>query len=530
MLTPANDNPLRLSTLHGLALAIGATGGWWRNFAAMLFGVCLTLALPPLYLLPALPVGFCGLFWLLAATPDPRRAALDGWWFGMGHFVCGLYWISNSLMVEPERFGWIVPFAMLGIPAVYALFPALAALAYFPLRRKGGVRGAWMFALIWLSAEWLRGHILWGFPWNLTGYAWSFSEITLQFYALVGVYFTGFFTVLIALIPAALASGASASTRRACALLVLVFLAALGYGYDRVAHAPRREVEGVRLRLVQPAIAQKMKWDPQYQMEGLQKLATLTLSPAKKKVTHVIWPESAMPYPFVSGDTWAMRLAELVPPGGMLLTGTTRIAGSVETDNLAVFNSIQGVDGEGRVDFVYDKSKLVPFGEFVPLRSILPLEKITHGTMDFTPGKSGRNHTLTGLPPLRPLVCYESIFPTLSDGAWPGWLLNVTNDAWFGDTSGPRQHLEMARARAVEQGVPLVRAANTGISAVVDAYGRIVKSLPLGVAGTIDAPLPAAATERTPFSLYERYIVFLVALISAGMGCFQRKPPPFARS
>lgn len=523
MRIPANDNPARLPALSTLALAVGATQGRWRVLAAVLFGVSLTLAMPPLFLMPFLPVAFCGLFWLLASAQNVRRAALDGWWFGMGYFVPGLYWISNSLMVEPEKFGWIVPFALLGIPAVYALFSAFAMSGFFYFRRLGGMRGIWMFALLWLAAEWLRGHILWGFPWNLTGYSWSFSETTVQFYAFFGVYFTGFLTVLLALLPAALTGGGKA-TRRLCLLSVALFCAALGAGYARVENAPRESVPGVVLRIVQPAIAQRLKWDAGYQMEGLQKLATLTLSAEREKVTHVIWPESAMPYPFLSGDSWAMRLAELAPPEGLLMTGVMRMTGSPEDKNLKIYNSVQAVDARGEVVMAYDKAKLVPFGEFVPLRSVLPIDKITHGTLDFSRGEAGKNFSLPGLPPVRPLICYESIFPALAEDAWPAWLLNVTNDAWFGDTSGPRQHLEMARARAVEQGVPLVRAANTGISAVVDAYGRVLKHLPLGTTGVIDAPLPKPAQGPTVFSLAGNYLTIGIGLITLGIICFQRKP------
>lgn len=524
MVIPANDNPARLATLRSLALFVGATSGHWRNVLALFFGVCATLTLPPFFLLPFLPVAFCGLYWLVIAAPNARRAAYDGWWFGFGMFAVGLYWIANALLVDADQFGWLVPFAALGIPAVLGLLTALTMMCFYRMRgTAGGFRSLWMFALFWLGGEWVRGHVLTGFPWNLSGYAWSFSETTLQLYSFFGVYITGFFTVLLALVPALLASQARHSRKMACAMSAL-FLAVLGAGYMRVAHAPRENVPGVMLRIVQPSIAQKLKWDPEYLMEGLQKTAKLSLSAGKEQVTHMIWPESAMPFPFVSGDIWAHRLAEMTPPGGALLTGVTRMRGSPEAHNLRIFNSLQAVDSRGEVVMTYDKVKLVPFGEFVPFRSFLPIEKITHGTMDFSPGKPGKNYKVLGLPPLRPLICYESIFPALSDGAYPAWLLNVTNDAWFGDSSGPRQHLEMARARAVEQGVPLVRAANTGISAVVDAYGRILKQLPLNVTGVIDSPLPQPAIQPTIFTLYGKYLTILLGLFSAILFYIEGKP------
>ncbi len=519
---PANDNPARLSTLTSLALTIGAMRGWWRNLAALLFGVCVTLALPPYHLLPVLVVGLCGLYWLVVAAPRPRRIALDGWWFGYGMFASGLYWITNALFVDADQFGWLAPFALIGIPGGLALYISLACLMFYRFRRVGGFAGVWFFAFFWLCAEGLRGHMLTGFPWGLIGYAWSFSETTLQFYSFFGIYITGFLTVLLALLPGMLTGSSRPAARYASLGLLTGAVALLFLGYARISDAPHTEVEGIRLRLVQPAIEQTLKWDPEYLAEGLQKLATLSLSAGHEKITHIIWPESAMPFPFQSGDLWATRLAELVPPGGALITGVTRTEGSVEAGNMKIFNSIQAVDAQAQVIMAYDKVKLVPFGEFVPLRTLLPIEKITHGTLDFSPGKPGLNYSVQTLPPLRPLICYESIFPKMTGGERPEWLLNVTNDAWFGDSSGPYQHLEMARARAVEQGVPLIRVANTGISAAVDAYGRMLQQLPLGVAGVLDVALP----QRLPatfYALYADYLLLLLAAISLLLLCLLKK-------
>jgi apolipoprotein N-acyltransferase len=223
------------------------------------------------------------------------------------------------------------------------------------------------------------------------------------------------------------------------------------------------------------------------------KYAKLTRSEGYEKITHIIWPETAMTYAFASGDYWAKELASLVPENGLLFTGVVRAEGGVASkDALRIYNSVQAVDHEAVVRFVYDKNKLVPFGEFVPFRGILPVEKITHGQLDFTPGPGAIawSDMPERLPEVAPLICYEAIFPGYSDHTKPDWLLNITNDAWFGISTGPYQHLQMSRARAVEQGVPLLRAANTGISAYVDAYGRVLKMLPLGVTGVLDNKLP----------------------------------------
>ncbi len=516
MLTPANDNPPHPSPVRSVALVIGTLTGWRRRLASLLLGAMATLALPPFYLLPLLPLSLCGLYWLVMASHRLRQSVADGWWFGAGYFAAGLYWIGNALLVDAERFGWLIPFAAIGLSGGLGLFMALMTMLFHRFRRLGGFLGIWLFALCWLALELLRGVIFTGFPWNLMGYVWSFSTLTVQLYAFLGVYVTGFFTVLLALLPAALiaANERPLATRIACLLAAGFALALLFAGHGRLEHAHDDHVEGVKLRLVQPAIPQTLKWDPEYQMEGLQKLASLSVSTGKEEITHIIWPESAMPFPFRSGDIWAERLAELVPPNGALLTGVTRISGSNEDATLEIFNSIQAVTAQGKVVMAYDKAKLVPFGEFVPLRDVLPIEKITPGTMDFSRGKQGQSFAPAGLPAFRPLVCYESIFPELSARAYPSWLLNVTNDAWFGDSTGPRQHAEMARARAVEQGVPLVRVANTGISMVVDGYGRVRQELDLGLTGVIDAPLPKPATYPTYYALWGTYYYGILALLT----------------
>ncbi len=523
MLSPANDNPARLPTLTSLALKVGGLQGWHRNLAAALFGASLTLSLPPYFLLPFLPVALCGLYWMVLAAQSRKRAFFDGWWFGYGMFAFGLYWIVYALLVDAKQFGWLVPFAAIGVPGGLALVIAALCAAFYSLRHTGGLLGIWLFASFWWLAELFRGHAFTGFPWNLMGYAWSFSETTLQFVSFFGVYNVGLFTVFLALLPVTL-SGAARITRMGALGALALFGCVLMAGYMRVSSAPRDVVDGVTLRLVQPAIEQKLKWDPRYTVEGVQKLATLSLSAGKDDITHIIWPEAAMPFPFASHDTWAQRLAELVPPGGVLMAGVTRVEGRKETQDVRIYNSMQAVNGNAEVVMAYDKVKLVPFGEFVPLREILPIEKITHGTLDFTAGTPGRNFSVRGLPDFRPLICYESIFPALAAGERPGWLLNITNDAWFGDSSGPRQHLEMARARAVEQGVPLIRVANTGISAVVDAYGRIIKLLPLGITGVIDSPLPRAALAPPLFARFGKYIsAFPFYFTLAIVYCYRRR-------
>jgi len=268
---------------------------------------------------------------------------------------------------------------------------------------------------------------------------------------------------------------------------------------------------------VQANIDQRLKWEESERVNTLKKYLALSTQAGAAPVTHVVWPETALPY-FLSTEPELLRiLAQVVPPGGMLLTGAVRVDPPTVRPQ-QVWNSVHAIDEQGRVVATYDKFHLVPFGEYVPLRNILPLDKITPGTSDFAAGPGPMTLIVPGLPPVSPLVCYEAIFPgavTPSSGPRPAWLLNVTNDAWFGDSAGPRQHFASARLRAIEEGLPLVRAANTGISAVVDPYGRVRAQLDLGRQGVIDSPLP----EALPATLYARWgnaVLLLLLLIGGG--------------
>jgi apolipoprotein N-acyltransferase len=339
----------------------------------------------------------------------------------------------------------------------------------------------------------VRGNLFTGFPWNLTGTAWTDLETMMQPAALIGLYGLSMLTVLVAAIPASLAGTAHGPRRWAPAALAAVLLAVWwAAGMMRLLGAAADTVPEVRLRLVQPDIPQSLKWDPALRERHVIHTMQLTRQPGHERVTHIVWPEAAVPFPLSTDATLRQAIATVVPPGGLLLTGAPRIAG--EGRSFQVWNSLYAIDGSGAMAGVFDKFHLVPLGEYVPLRGIIPLEKITHGMGDFTAGPGPRTLPLPGLPPVSPLICYEVIFPgeVVESGRRPGWLLNVTNDAWFGISSGPYQHLATARVRAVEEGLPLVRAANNGISAVVDPYGRVTARLGLGAMGVVDASLPRA--------------------------------------
>lgn len=502
-------------SIAAVAERIGAVQGWRRHALAASLGTVATLALPPVYAMPALYVAFTGLVWQLPAGLRPRTAFFTGWWFGMGYFVAGLYWIGFAPVTFSASLLWVVPFATVGLPILLSVFHGAATLA--ASRTGGGPwRTALALALTWGVTEWLRGHVLTGFPWNLAGYSWTGSAALSQSAALFGMYGVTLIAVLAAAAPAALAE--RSQLRRAIGLAVAVGLPLAVWcgGAVRLAGVPAAgtdSVPGVGLRLVQPNIPQREKWVRTLQRRNFDMFRTLSIANRPAWVTDVIWPETAATFDLTAVPAARLSAASVVPPGGLLLTGSPRRG----SDPPRIWNSLVVLDGSGTVTGVFDKFHLVPFGEYMPFRSILPFDKITPGTLDFSAGPGPRTLHLNGLPPVSPLICYEVIFPgeTTDPGDRPAWLLNLTNDAWYGMTAGPHQHLAIASIRAIEEGMPLVRSANTGISAVFDAYGRETARLGLGVQGVLDVKLPPAIS-RTPYSRLGDF-VFLALTLSVAL-------------
>ena len=485
----------RVSGLVRLAGVLGALSGWRRHALAMLLGAGATGAFAPLYLFPLLLPAFTGLVWLLEGARRPREAFLLGWSFGFGHMATGLSWIGLAFLVDAEQFGALMPLAVGGIAAGMALFPAVSVLALWCLGLRGPAR-IMALAGVWLFVEWLRSWILTGFPWNLVGYAWSFSPEMMQIAAPGGGWVLSFVTVMAAAAPAVLGETGGRGARVFCVVALGLLLAIWGGGTWRLAQAPApgaAAVEGVHLRIVQASIPQALKWAPEERQNHVVRQLRLTLGRGFEAATHVIWPETAVPFLLDNEPELRRLIARAVPPGGILATGAPR-----GTRN-QVWNSLLALDNRGEVVALYDKHHLVPFGEYVPFRSVLPIGKLTAGRTDFSPGPEPASLVLPGAPAASPLICYEVIFPgrVVPEGPRPSWLLNVTNDAWFGTSLGPYQHFASARMRAVEEGIPLVRAANTGISAVVDGYGRVIGRLGLNEVGVLDAALPRPLSGMT---------------------------------
>lgn len=497
-----------LAALQRAELWTAGLTGWRRHLLAFALGALAAGALSPVDLTPLLVVSFSGLVWLADGSIGRRDAALLGWSFGFGFFVAGLYWIAAALFVDIQAFWWLLPFAVLGLPALLAIFTSLAVLAAHEASRRFGLLGTariLALALAWAIAEWLRGHVLTGFPWNLVGYSWAGafpgSLAVLQSTAVFGIYGLSLLTVTAAALPARLGDLGRRPPWSVAIAMLLVAVPAAG-GAWRLAHAPQDIVPGVMLRLVQPSIPETLKNDPRALAQNFQRLLSLSASPGADRITDVIWPEAAAPPLLERFADERQAIAAVIPKDGLLLTGAERAEPRQGWPAQHVWNSLVVLDPRGDIIATYDKAHLVPFGEYVPLRGVLPMDKIAPGIGDFSVGSGPRTLRLPGLPPVSPSICYEAIFPgaVIDPAARPSWLLNVTNDAWYGVTSGPFQHLAIARVRAVEEGLPLIRAANNGISAIVDPYGHVLGRLDLNAVGVLDGALPRAA----PPTLYER--------------------------
>jgi apolipoprotein N-acyltransferase len=482
--------------------------GWRRACIAFTAGAISVLALSPTDLWPLLFLTFPVLVWLIDGAAAGRLGGLwgafvAGWWFGFGYFFAGLYWMGYAFLVDAKTFGWMLPFAVTAVPAGLAIFTAFGSALARAIWMRGPVR-ILSLAIALTVAEWLRGHVLTGFPWNTYGYALTGPLVLAQTAALIGIWGLTFLAVAVFATPALLADD-RADTRRPWlhVLAGIVLLCALaGYGAWRLALIPTQLVPDVRLRIMQPNLQQDEKFNYDARHDVMKRYVALSdrstgpQSTGVRDVTHLIWPESAFPF-FLMREAEALaQIAELLPQGTVLITGAVRAPEPAPGAAIShAYNSIYVIDHDGSVLSVYDKVHLVPFGEYLPFQDFLErlgLMQITKVQGGFIAGARRRAIEVPRAPRFLPLICYEIIFPgaAVPRGEQPDWLVNLTNDGWFGISSGPYQHLQQARVRAIEEGLPLVRAANTGISAVIDPLGRTIKSLPLGTEGVLDAPLP----------------------------------------
>jgi apolipoprotein N-acyltransferase len=543
--------PIMLATATAVALA----SGWRRFIVAFVTGAAGALAMAPFDFFPALMIPMTAAIWLidgcaetrqkspfawrrLGLPPSAWRAFSVGWWWGFGYFVAGLWWLGAAFLVEADRFAWALPLGVAGLPAVLAIFSGFGFMLARLIWPAGSGR-LFAFAAGLSLAEWLRGRLFTGFPWNVFGMALGGNLVTAQLASVVGLYGLTIAAILIFSAPAAFGDKRAAAWElyRVPLPVVGAFLAfagICGFGALRLLEPPPKLVADVTLRIMQPNLAQDEKFRPENGAEILAHYLTLSARGAGRSgsgldgVNLLVWPESA--FPFILGrSAWA--LAEI---GGALAKNTVLVTGAARAADRAqssgnYFNAIQVIATAGRILGSYDKVHLVPFGEYLPFQSFfdrLGLRQFVHIPGGFTPGAGPRSLAVPRAPRAAPLICYEAIFPgeAVEAGApeeRPKLLLNVTNDGWFGTTPGPYQHFAQARLRAIEEGLPLIRAANTGISGIVDPYGRVLARLPLGFEGVLDGGLPQAIA-TPPFARFPFTIVSILWLIVLGLALAAR--------
>ncbi|MEZ5777311.1 MAG: apolipoprotein N-acyltransferase [Paracoccaceae bacterium] len=465
---------LALALLLGAGIAAGQApfNLWWA-------------ALPALFLVTA----------LVSAEARRAQAVWLGWAAGAGYGAASLFWIVEPFLIDIARHGWMAPFALVLMAAGMGVFWALAAaLSVSGGRTRGG--RALGFALGLAAADLVRGYLFTGFPWALLGHVWIGTPV-MQTAALVGPIGLS----LLATIPAALPLLSSRLAPRAiltvCGACILAASWAFGTSQLAATDAPRDP--GVRVRLIQPNADQHLKWRGDMWAYFLDRQIALTGQPPKRPLDLVVWPETAIPFLLDQSGSLFEEIA--VASGGVpVASGVQRREGN------RFFNSLAVADGAGKVFAVYDKHRLVPFGEYIPYGDTMAKFGITafaaQQGFGYTSGPSTRVLDLGKAGRVLPLICYEAVFPQDLNAApeRADWILQVTNDGWFGKIAGPYQHLAQAQLRAVEQGLPLLRAANTGVTAVIDARGRLLQSLPLGTEGVLDADVPPAL----PATIYSR--------------------------
>lgn len=467
-------------------------------------------ALPPFYIFPVLFVTFPLLLWLLEKQKNFRQAFKIGYAFGFAFFAFGFIWIGNALLIEAKSFGWLYPIVWLACGAFFGLFAAFpAALSrYAPTKVANYVS----FVCWWVVFEWLRSWFLTGFPWNLIGTALAFNDNLLQAASFGGTYFLSFLLLLLAGAPYLYLSSPSQKQLLKTLFFILFLGGSLyGYGYLRLKNTPLQEGK-TTLRIVQPSIPQTMKWNEEALLQNLRQYVDLSLQKNNENIDFTIWGETAVPFPQNVDNPQLQQILPAVPPHGYLITGLIRYTRDLNT--YKPYNSMFVINPQGQVVGFYDKSHLVPFGEYIPLREYLPswIRPLANVIGTFGAGNGPQNLTIDNHPSFGGLICYEVIFPgqIIDRASRPEWLVNLTNDGWYGDSSGPRQHLVSARLRAVEEGITVARVANTGISALISPYGQIIKSINLNQSGFADVKLPSPSQFSTTYSRFRNLTILLI--------------------
>lgn len=484
-----------------------------KIFLMIFIGAFSALAFAPFYIFPVLAISYPVFIIMSMISERPKTAFYNGFSFGFGHFFAGLYWIGNSVIVEADIPNWAGPFMVALIALYLSLFPALVAFLLKYLHCKHSLEQhllniSMSFVVLWTLSEWLRGILFTGLPWNLMGYIWGFSDTILQSTAIWGIYGLGFITCILAILTFFVIVD---FRRTLSALIIILSVSGLYlFGAKRLPDSIEY-IENINLKVVQANIKQQDKWPYENWSKNLITYMDMSDDNEEDKTDIIIWPETAVIYSLSEEPFRRDVISNILNDEDFILTGFPRR--QRDPNETLIFNSLIAINKEGDVKGIYDKSHLVPFGEYIPsfITSImvpLGLDQLFTGGQGFSHGEGIKTLNIDGVPPVGVLICYEVIFPgqVTDPENRPEWLLNITNDAWYGESTGPHQHLLQTRVRAIEEGLPLVRSASTGISAIIDPYGRIVENLDLNKRGVLKSALPKKLSKRTFYSYWKEWI------------------------
>jgi apolipoprotein N-acyltransferase len=489
---------------------------------SFLAGLTAALGFEPLGLWPLTLAAVAGLLWLIERAPTLRSALARGWWFGLGNFALGLNWIATAFTYQaamPHWLGWI---AVVLLSLYLAVFPAAASGLAWRYGTTDKLTLILILAAAWIVTEWLRATLFTGFAWNPLGVA-LVPTLAARTATLIGTYGLSAVTVLLS---GALLLLIRKEWWRALMLAAPVLIVG-GLLWSLSSTPPARDVP---VRIVQPNIGQEEKWESRFEEGNFQRLARLS-TPAAEGPRLLLWPEAAVTEPLEDGrrdrfrqlDTFftQRRVRDLLAPGDLLLTGGVTIQSADGDRATSGTNSVFAMTREEGIVGRYDKAHLVPYGEYLPMRPLLSsigLSRLAPGDIDFESGSGPRSLDLRGIGKAGLQICYEIIFSgqVVDRRDRPGFIFNPSNDAWFG-AWGPPQHLAQARLRAIEEGLPVLRSTPTGVSAVIDAEGRLLAGIPWRQEGAIDAPLPGPK-EPTLFARLGNAAPLIFALMLAGLG------------
>lgn len=514
--------------------------GWRARGLDVCVGALAILGHAPFHIWPVTLACFAYLFWRLECMPAGlvKPGFGRGFWFALGYFMASTYWITSAFAARGPEFILLAPPMVFGLAALMAFFWGMAGGIFTRYKPHGTLRSLFFVSLFFL-AELARGHAFGGFPWNLPGYIFKAGGVMSQFASVGGVYGLSF----IALLIVGLIAGAH-GTRKPLASYIgagLILATVSGLGFWRLSNAEIQYVDGPLLRIAQVQFDQKDQFTAEGPIEIANEFLTQSVAPGLEGITHIIWPEGAVNGLAVENTDLIRVMGELMlkdnPAPPIWLLNSLRHEAKPDSNGLPkdiYYNTIAAIEfdpaGNAAIINYNDKTRLVPFGEFIPGGNLLSKygpKTLSTSLFSMTPGEKKQNSLIKGLPLVSPQICYEIIFSGLTPrGPRPDWILNQSNDAWYGNSLGPRQHANIAQYRAIEEGVPVIRSASNGISGSIDPYGRFLARVEMGETRHLDVRLPAPIKAPLFFGNFEWFLGllnFCACIVCAVIACRQAR-------